>query len=89
MRAFYATDDDMKELKPYFPQETETGPPGSEEGQRYTLALGGVQTTQSVFGDRLAGLERGQLESVIGSLVRLASAYPEDHGQGQEGKHAS
>jgi hypothetical protein len=77
LRGFYAVDEDLKSLKPYLPQETETGPPGSGEAQRYTLALGGVQTTQSVFGDRVAGLERGQLEGVIASLARLETAYAE------------
>jgi hypothetical protein len=67
----------MKELKPYLQQERETGEPGSGEAQRYTLALGGVHTTQSVFGNRVAGLERGQLEGVIASLARLETAYPE------------
>lgn len=81
LRGFYAVDDDMKELKPYLQEERETGEPGSGEAQRYTLALGGVQTTQNVFGNRVAGMERGVLEGVIRSLVQLEKAYVEATGQ--------
>jgi hypothetical protein len=73
LRGFYAVDDDAKELRPYLQHER----PGSGEAQRYTLSLGGVQSTQTAFGNRVAGLERGQLEGVIASLARLGEAYPE------------
>jgi hypothetical protein len=89
LRGFYAVDDDMKELKPYPSQPVETGPPGSDEAQRYTLALGGVRTTQSVFGDRIAGLERGQLEGIIRSLVQLETAYGEGRAEGDGKRVAS
>jgi len=72
LRGFYAVDDDMKVLKPYLQHES----PGSGEAQKYSLFLGGVQTTQSAFGGRVAGLERGNLEAVIAALVRLEEDYP-------------
>jgi hypothetical protein len=84
LRAFYQVDDDMKALKPYLQQDVETGPPGSGEAQRYTLALGGVQTTQTVFGNRIGGMERGTLEGAIASLARLGSAYTEVSDPGQD-----
>jgi hypothetical protein len=84
LRGFYTVDEDIKELKLYLHQERETGEPGSGEAQRYTLALGGVQTTQSVFGNRVAGLERSQLEGVIASLARLETVYPEASEASQE-----
>jgi hypothetical protein len=84
IRGFYQVDDVSKELRPYIQQVQETGPPGSDKPQKYTLTLGGAQTTQSVFGDRVAGLERGQLEGVIASLARLETMYAEASEAGQE-----
>jgi hypothetical protein len=77
IRGFYQVDDDSKELRPYIRQDVETGPPGSGSPERYTLDVGGGMTTRNVYGDRVAGLERGQLEGVIRSLVQLSSAYAE------------
>jgi hypothetical protein len=84
IRGFYQVDDVSKELRPYIQQVQETGLPGSDKPQKYTLTLGGAQTTQSVFGDRVAGLERGQLEGVIASLARLETMYAEASEAGQE-----
>jgi negative regulator of replication initiation len=77
LRSFFACDDDAKLLKPYLQQVQETGPPGTGEPERLTQVFGGAVTTRNVFGDKVAGLERGQLEQVIGTLVRLPSGYPE------------
>jgi hypothetical protein len=84
IRGFYQVDDDSKELRPYIQQVQETGPPGTGGPERYTLALGGVQTTQNAFGNRVAGMERGVLEGVIRSLVQLEKAYVEATGQKAE-----
>jgi hypothetical protein len=77
IRGFYQVDDDSKELRPYIQQVQETGPPGTGSPERYTLDVGGGMTTQNVYGDRVAGMERGSLESLIRSLVQLETAYAE------------
>lgn len=77
LRGFYATDDDAKTLRPYLAPPEETGPPGSEPGQKITTVYGGApMTTQNVFGaDRIAGLARGELEQVVAALTNLPASF--------------
>jgi hypothetical protein len=74
LRGFYEPDDDARALRPYRaqPQGENTGQPESTT----TVLGGGPQTRQTAFGtDRLAGLQPGELQSVISTLINLPTRY--------------
>jgi hypothetical protein len=57
------------------PQGENTGRPESTT----TILGGGPQTRQTAFGtDRIAGLQPGELQSVIGALINLPARYEDE-----------
>jgi hypothetical protein len=77
LRGFYEPDDDARALRPYLaqPQGENTGRPESTT----TILGGGPQTRQTAFGtDRIAGLQSGELQSVISALINLPARYEDE-----------